>query len=59
MHGYLQHLVALQRIADRVRAAERAQLANEARAQRRDPHDAQPIVTVRARLFCLAARLTS
>jgi hypothetical protein len=59
MHGNLQHLVAIQRIADQVRAAERAQLANEARVQRRDPPDAQRIVTVRVRLCRLAARLSS
>ncbi|MGB8876544.1 MAG: hypothetical protein WCD11_09520 [Solirubrobacteraceae bacterium] len=59
MHDNLQHLVAEQRIADHLRAAERARLASGARAERRDPHDAEPITNVRARLCRPAARLAS
>jgi len=59
MHGNLPQLVATQRIADQVRVAERARLASEARAQRRDPPNAQAIVTVTIRLCRMAARLSN
>jgi hypothetical protein len=58
MNDHLQPLVAKQRIADQLRAAERARVAGQARRQRRDPR-AQPVAIVRARLSRLAARLAS
>jgi len=50
MHHHLGPLIAKQRIADQLRAAERARLGNEARARRREPHDAEPIPYIKARL---------
>lgn len=59
MNANLQYLIAKQRIADQLRAAELARRSREARAPRRDANDAEPIANVRARLCRLAARVAS
>jgi hypothetical protein len=59
MYDHLQLLTATQRMTDNQRATERARLVSETRPPCRDPHDGQPIATVRARLLRLVARLAS
>jgi len=59
MNANQYFLIAQQRVADHLRAAERARVASEARAPRCDRHDAERIANVRARLCRLAARLAS
>jgi hypothetical protein len=57
MNAQLNHILAQQRISDLRRDAERARLAIDAGARRRDSRDSNPVTRVTAQVARLTARL--